>query len=165
MVAMVQSGSVACRAGLQVGDFVLKISGHDTRTADGEIVLRKLKEAVGRTVEVGVARPFPVPVTDKEKMRALLVLQTKVIWLSLSLPLTWWLLYTPSHSSTVAQYSRRKVSASDMLCVFVELHVTQYGNCVCCCSCQGASQWAAFMCCHVQCGCLILPGSIDHLSP
>ena len=78
MVAMVQTGSVFYKAGLQVGDFVLKLSGQDIRTADGETILRILREAVGRTVEVGVARPYPVPVTDKEKMRALIVLQTKV---------------------------------------------------------------------------------------
>ena len=78
MVAEVQSGSVADKAGLAVGDFVLKASGQDTRTDDGETVLRLLKERVGQTVEMSVARPYPVPVTDKEKMRALIVLQTKV---------------------------------------------------------------------------------------
>ena len=78
MVAQVQSGSVAERAGVIVGDFVLKVCGGDVRTADGEQVLRMLREEAGKAVEVAVARPYPVPVTDKEKMRALLVLQTKV---------------------------------------------------------------------------------------
>lgn len=81
MVAQVQRGSTADRAGLKIGDFVLRVAGGDTRRADGEFVLRRLKEEAGKPVEVGVARPSPVPVTDKEKMRALIVLQTKVrIW-------------------------------------------------------------------------------------
>ena len=78
MVALVQKGSPAARAGLLVGDFILRVAGQETRSADGEYVLRRLKEKVGKTVEVGVARPYPVPVTDKEKMKALIVLQTKV---------------------------------------------------------------------------------------
>jgi hypothetical protein len=78
MVAQVQSGSVAERAGVTVGDFVLKVCGRDIRTADGEQVLRMMREEVGKAVEVAVARPYPVPLTDKEKMRALLVLQTKL---------------------------------------------------------------------------------------
>lgn len=78
MVAQVQKGSPAARAGLQVGDFVLRVAGQETRSVDGEKVLRRLKEEVGKVVEVGVARPSLVPVTDKEKMRALIVLQTKV---------------------------------------------------------------------------------------
>ena len=78
MVARVQAGSAAGRTGLQVGDFVLKVSGKDMCSADSELVLRILREGVGGEVELRVARPFPVPVTDKEKMRALLVLQTKV---------------------------------------------------------------------------------------
>ena len=78
MVALVQKGSPAARAGLQVGDFILRLAGEDKRSADGEKILRRLKEEVGKTVEVGVARPSPVPITDKEKMKALIVLQTKV---------------------------------------------------------------------------------------
>lgn len=78
MVAQIQSGSVADKAGLIVGDFVLKVSGQETRSSEAEKVLQLLKERVGRAVEVVVARPYPVPVTDKEKMRALIVLQTKV---------------------------------------------------------------------------------------
>ena len=86
MVAQVQKGSPAARAGLLVGDFVLKVAGEEIRTADGEVVLRRLKEEVGRQVEVGVARPSPVPVTDKEKMKALIFIQTKVFhWLLLLL--------------------------------------------------------------------------------
>ena len=78
MVAQVQAGSAAARAGVQVGDFVLKVGGRDTRDWEGEAVLRVFKESVGTAVEVRVARPSPIPVTDKEKRRALIVLQTKV---------------------------------------------------------------------------------------
>ena len=107
MVAQVQSGSVAERAGVIVGDFVLKVCGKDVRTADGEQVLRMLREEVGKAVEVAVARPYPVPVTDKEKMRALLVLQTKV-----SSPAVMCVSLSPlsSHSWTVAPYSSLRVS-------------------------------------------------------
>ena len=108
MVAQVQSGSVAERAGVTVGDFVLKVCGRDIRTADGEQVLRMMREEAGKAVEVAVARPYPVPLTDKEKMRALLVLQTKVslsssgVCVSLSHPVS-------SHSWTVAPYSSLQV--------------------------------------------------------
>lgn len=78
MVAQVLGSSAAGKAGLLVGDFVLRVSGRDTRSADGEMVLQMLREEIGQAVELCVARPFPVPVTDKEKMRALIVLQTKV---------------------------------------------------------------------------------------
>lgn len=78
MVAKVLGSSVAGMAGLQVGDFILKVSGRDTHSVDAEVALRMLREEIGRAVEVCVARPYPVPVTDKEKMKALIVLQTKV---------------------------------------------------------------------------------------
>ena len=80
MVVKLQDGSPAKRAGLQVGDFVLNVAGQDTRDWEGEAVLRLLQEQAGREVAVRVARGDPIPVSDSERMKALLVLQTKVGW-------------------------------------------------------------------------------------
>ena len=78
VVVQVVNGSEASRAGLQVGDFVLKVDRKDTRDVNAEKVQQMFRECMSSAMEVCVARPFPIPVTDKEKMRALIVLQTKV---------------------------------------------------------------------------------------
>ena len=126
MVAQVQKGSPAARAGLQVGDFVLRVAGQELRSADGERVLRRLKEEVGKTVEVMVARPFPVPVTDKEKMKALIVLQTKVVMHSLSHKLG----VTFFCSWTVVPFSNLLVSLSVCVLMYVFTFLCAY-MCAC----------------------------------
>ena len=131
MVAQVQSGSVAERAGVIVGDFVLKVCGKDVRTADGEQVLRMLREEVGKAVEVAVARPYPVPVTDKEKMRALLVLQTKVSSSSSDVCVFISSLLTQLDSGTIFQPSGESLLPVSVCNAMGSSAVAMYGTAMC----------------------------------
>lgn len=74
----VVAGSIAEQGGLRQADFIVKINGTDVTKRDADDIVSLLNQLKGRKLSVCVARPRPVPTTDAEKRRALLVVQNKL---------------------------------------------------------------------------------------
>ena len=72
------AGSVADGAGAKAGDYLIVLNGKDVQFATGDEVSSTLKYSYGSALEIRVARPHPLPVTDLDRRRAILTLQTKV---------------------------------------------------------------------------------------
>lgn len=77
-VAAVVPGSVTDQSGVKAGDFVVKLNGHDVLHSSMETVQSILKFSLGSPLTLHIARPSPVPVTEVQRRRAIIVLQTKV---------------------------------------------------------------------------------------
>ncbi len=72
-------GSVAERAGVKAGDYLIAFNGNDTQESTEDNVGSMLQNSYGSALELRVARPHPLPVSSIDKRRALLTLQNKVI--------------------------------------------------------------------------------------
>ena len=72
------TGSVADGAGAKAGDYLIVLNGKDVQFATRDEVSSTLKYSYGSALEIRVARPHPLPVTDLDRRRAILTLQTKV---------------------------------------------------------------------------------------
>ncbi len=78
MLSNVLRGSVADRAGVIPGDYIITLNGTNMQEYTEEDVGSKLQSLCGSALEIKVARPHPLPGTDMDKRRALLALQNKV---------------------------------------------------------------------------------------
>lgn len=78
IVSSVDRGSSADKGGVKIGDFVIALNGNDNQASSLESVLTVLKCLYGAVIALRVARPTPLPETNFEKRRAIIILQTKV---------------------------------------------------------------------------------------
>ncbi len=78
MLSNVLQGSVADRAGVIPGDYIITLNGTNMQECTEDDVGSKLQSLCGSALEIKVARPHPLPGTDMDKRRALLALQNKV---------------------------------------------------------------------------------------
>lgn len=70
--------SVAERAGVKAGDYLIALNGNDVHESTEDDVGGMLQNSYGSALELRVARPHPLPVSSIDKRRALLTLQNKV---------------------------------------------------------------------------------------
>lgn len=78
MLADVDPGSPADKAGLMRGDFLVQLNGNDIQRSSEEAVRTIIKYSQGSRLTVRVARPHPYPSTDYLRRRAIITLQTQV---------------------------------------------------------------------------------------
>ena len=78
MIAGVTRGSSADQAGVKAGDFLIALNGNDLQASMEEAVLTIIKYSHGAVLDMRVGRPQPLPVTDFERRKAIITLQTKV---------------------------------------------------------------------------------------
>ena len=79
MLADVDPGSPADKAGLVRGDFLVQLNGNDIQRSSEEAVRTIIKYSHGSKLNVRIARPHPFPSTDYLRRRAIITLQTKVL--------------------------------------------------------------------------------------
>ena len=78
MLADVDPGSPADKAGLMKGDFLVQLNGNDIQRSSEEAVRTIIKYSQGSKLTVRIARPHPFPSTDYLRRRAIITLQTQV---------------------------------------------------------------------------------------
>ena len=78
MLADIDPGSPADKAGLKRGDFLILLNGNDIQRSSEEAVRTIIKYSQGSQLSIRIARPHPFPSTDYLKRRAIITLQTKV---------------------------------------------------------------------------------------